>query len=309
MRREITGRSSEWPSCLDELGPHDPPRRLFLEGKCLEPEKKMVAIVGTRRPTGAGLETARRLATGLAEADFIVVSGLAIGIDAVAHEATLEAGGHAVAVLGCGLDVDYPRRNRELKARIATAGTLVTEYPCLFPPSRHTFPRRNRIIAGLSMGVVVVEGAITSGALVTARLALDADRNVYAVPGSVRNPMAQGPNELIRTARAGLITCVDHIFEDLAPRLEMEARPGPEGEGSCLQEAELEVLSALDDIASTPDRLGFAVTLSPGKLAVTLSRLEIRGLVERSYRGYSISSAGARERKQATAPVNSGTCL
>jgi DNA processing protein len=307
MRREITRRSKEWPSCLDELGPHDPPQRLFLAGKCLEREKKMVAIVGTRRPTGAGLETARRLATGLAEADFIVVSGLAIGIDAAAHEATLEAGGHAVAVLGCGLDVDYPGRNRELKARIATAGTLVTEYPSLFPPSRHTFPRRNRIIAGLSMGVVVVEGAMTSGALVTARLALDADRNVYAVPGSVRNPMAQGPNELIRTARAGLITSVDHIFEDLAPRLDMEARPGPGAERSSLQKTELEVLRALDDIPSTPDRLGSAVTLSPGKLSVTLSRLEIRGLVERNYRGYSISSAGARERKRAMTAVDSVT--
>jgi DNA processing protein len=190
MRRELIGASPEWPGCLSELGPHDPPTRLFVDGIPLDPHAKALAVVGTRRPSGAGLDAVRRLATGLAEAGFVVVSGLAVGIDAAAHEATLAAGGHTVAVLGCGLDVDYPSPNRRLKALIATKGTLVSEYPDGVPPSRHTFPRRNRIIAGLSLGVVIVEGAMTSGALVTARLALDCDRNVYAVPGSPRNPMA-----------------------------------------------------------------------------------------------------------------------
>jgi DNA processing protein len=298
MRRALTSASPEWPVCLGELGPHDPPARLLVEGITLDPKKKALAVVGTRRPTGAGLDAVRRLATGLAEAGFVVISGLAVGIDAAAHEATLGAGGHTVAVLGCGLDVDYPSKNRKLKARIAAGGTLVSEYSDRVPPSRHTFPRRNRIIAGLSIGVVVVEGALTSGALVTARLALDCDRNVYAVPGSVRNPMARGPNELIRTGRAALVTCVDDIFEDLAPGLVWESDAEPGSRGPSIEPTELEVLCALDDAPAPPDRLGATLALTPGELAVRLSRLEIRGLVERSYRGYAISSAGARVRQQ-----------
>jgi DNA processing protein len=257
----------------------------------------MVAVVGTRRPTGAGVEAAARIATGLAEAGWVVVSGLAVGIDAAAHRAALEAGGHTVAVLGCGLDVDYPRANAELKSAIASEGTLLSEHALGAPPARRHFPARNRIIAGISLGIVVIEGALQSGALVTARLALDMDRSVYALPGSWRNPMAAGPNELIRTSRAALVTDVAHVFEDLAPalawshqRLERAARALRQ---SCTPE-ERAVLRALDESPLSPDALARVVGIPGGALAATLSKLEVRGLVARERAGYVLCRAGAR---------------
>ena len=168
----------EWPARLSELGPHRRPAALHAEGEGLRSELPFVAVVGTRRPTGAGVEAAERIARGLAEAGWVVVSGLAVGIDAVAHRAALDAGGTTVAVLGCGLDVAYPARNVALRRRIAEQGTVLTEYPAGTRPARRNFPERNRIIAGLCLGAVVVEGSLRSGAMVTARLALDMNRSV-----------------------------------------------------------------------------------------------------------------------------------
>ena len=215
MKRTITRSAREWPPILNELGPHEPPRRLYAEGLPLDPDAAAVAVVGTRRPTASGVEVATRIARGLAQGGITVVSGLAIGIDATAHRAAMEAGGRTVAVLGTGLDVDYPARNIRLRQKILTMGTLLTEYADGTQPQRWHFPMRNRIIAGLSLGVVVVEGAQTSGALVTARLALDANRSVYAIPGSVRNPMAAGPNSLIKSSQAQLVTSFEDVVEDL----------------------------------------------------------------------------------------------
>jgi DNA processing protein len=201
-----------------------------------------------------------------------------------------------VAVLGAGLDIDYPKANRDLRRQIEEHGTVVTEYDDDVGPAKFTFPRRNRIIAGLAHAVVVVEGAITSGALVTARLALDANRLVFAVPGSVRNPMAAGPNELIRTSRAALVTSPSHVFEDLAPSLvweEADDQPSPTAVGA----TEQVVLRTLDDTPSSIDRLALLTGLKPGELAVTLSRLEVRSLATRNYGGYEITSAGARARQ------------
>lgn len=301
MKRAIIAASAEWPECLNELSPLDPPERLFLAGRALDVSSGAVAVVGTRRPTGAGVEIATDIARGLAEAGFVVVSGMAVGIDAAAHRAALDAGGHTVAVLGCGLDVAYPYPNRKLKARIAAEGTLVSEYGDGTAPTRYTFPRRNRIIAGLTQGVVVVEGSIRSGALVTARLALEANRNVYAVPGSVRNPMAQGPNELIRTSRAGLVTCVEHVLEDLAPGMVYGSKPGSQSDPApAVEESELAVLLALDDSPLPPDRFAKELGLKPGRLAAILAKLEVRGMVERSPRGYALTPRGGRVRAQLT---------
>jgi DNA processing protein len=295
VKRVIFPSDSEWPAQLNELGPHRPPTSLFAEGRSLPTSAPAVAIVGTRRPTSAGMEMGRNLAASLAEAGVVVVSGMAVGIDAAAHQSTLNAGGHTIAVLGCGLDVSYPGRNLTLKDRVAHHGTLLSEYPDGTPPERHNFPMRNRIIAGLSLGVVVVEGAITSGALVTARLALDANRNVYAVPGSTRNPMAAGPNELIRTSQAQLVTSVDHIFEDLAPNLLSSISDAKLDQGSArLSEEEHLVLSALDDVPTAPDALAAATGVAHGRLAVILSTLEVRALALRHRGGYSLSDAGAR---------------
>ena len=295
MKRVIRPTDPEWPACLNELGPHRTPTSLFAKGRPLPTRAPAVAIVGTRRPTVAGIEIARSLAASFAEAGVVVVSGMAVGIDAASHQSTLNAGGHTIAVLGCGLDVSYPGRNVTLKNRVAQHGTLVSEYPDGTPPERRNFPMRNRIIAGLSLGVVVVEGEVTSGALVTARLALDANRNVYAVPGSTRNPMASGPNELIRTSQALLVTSVEHIFEDLAPNLLASISNGRVDEGSaCLSDEEHLVLSTLDDVPTVLDSLGPATGLAHGRLAVILSTLEVKALVARGRGGYRLSDAGAR---------------
>ena len=294
--RVIYPHDPEWPPQLNELGPHAPLDRLFIKGAPLDVASKAVAVVGTRRPTGAGMEAARRFGRGLAEAGLVVVSGLAVGIDAGAHTAALDAGGNTIAVLGCGIDVDYPLANLKLKRRIESHGTVVSEFPARTPPYKANFPLRNRIISGLALGVIVIEGSVKSGALVTARLALDANRSVYAVPGSVRNPMAAGPNELIRTSRAALVTKVEHVFEDLAPGLVWGAQGSATTEKIGCDDTEQAILNTLDDAPLAPDRFAASLELQPGRVAVALSRLEVKGLVARSTGGYFLTGAGARER-------------
>jgi DNA processing protein len=258
----------------------------------------LIAVVGSRRPTVAGLDATRMLVAGVVQAGFGVVSGLAAGIDAAAHEAALEAGGYTIGVLGFGLDVDYPRRNARLKRRIAEEGTLVTEYEAGVQPLAFHFPERNRIIAGLAVATLVVEGAMKSGALITARLALDANRSVFAVPGSFRNAMSEGSNELIRTSQAALVTDVRHIFEELAPRLDADAAPklGLEERTPSLGEQETLVLELLDDVTTSPDRICRELGSAMGEVALALSRLEMRGLALRKGIGYQITTAGARAR-------------
>jgi DNA processing protein len=203
-------------------------------------------------------------------------------------------------VLGCGLDVDYPVTNRPLRRQISQQGTVVTEYPLGAAPHAWHFPARNRIIVGLSSAVIVVEGTIKSGALVTARLALDANRGVFAVPGSVRNAMATGPNELIRTGQAALVTSVEHVFEDLAPHLAWRDAVDPiRPAGPAVTEEELTVLAILDDQPLTTDRVAKQAGITSGKAALILSRLEIRALARRGFMGYSIAAAGARAREVA----------
>ena len=295
MSRVITPRSHEWSEGLTAATAVGPPDRLYVTGKEIPDPQKCIAIVGTRRPTGAGKEAAKQIATRLAQADFTVVSGLALGIDSVAHEATIAGGGHTIAVLGCGLDRTYPKKNAALKKRIAETGTLVSEYPPGTDSKPYHFPQRNRIIAALSRAVVVIEGAAKSGALITARFALDAGRDVYAVPGSIRNPAAVGPNELIRNSNATLITCADHVFEDIAPGLVWEDA-GPVGSPISLDDIEMSVLMQMEDGRNPMGRLCDEVDEPPGQVALTLSRLEVRGLVIKRPTGYELSEGGVRAR-------------
>lgn len=292
--RTISPRDVEWPAHLSEPGAQSPPERLFVAGAPLADSAPAVAVVGTRRPSVAGIESARTIAGTMAQAGFGIISGLAVGIDAAAHAAALEAGGTTVAVLGCGLDVGYPASNLRLKEQIVRSGTVVSEYPPGVGPLKRHFPARNRIIAALSVGVVVVEGALTSGALVTARLALDLDRSVYAVPGSVRNPMAAGPNELIRTSRAALVTDPRHILEDLAPNLVWSPSPGSAPAAAPVDRAERDVLAALEDTPTPLDRITGRLNVQPGRAALALAKLEVRGLVTRGRGGYLLTESGAR---------------
>jgi DNA processing protein len=201
-----------YPEQLREI--YDPPCVLFARGRLELLDTVMVAVVGTRRPTTYGKVTTERLSGALAQAGVTVVSGMARGIDTAAHQAALDAGGGTVAVFGCGLDVIYPAENRRLAEEIAARGLLLSEYPFSTPAYPQNFPVRNRIVAGLAAGVLVVEGAQYSGSSITARLALDSNREVFAVPGNITSPMSFGPNLLIKQG-ATLVQDVNDILDAL----------------------------------------------------------------------------------------------
>lgn len=197
-------------------GPN-PPLALFVAGDPARLWHPSVAVVGSRSPTPAGRENARDFARALAVSGLAVVSGMAAGVDSAAHHAALDAGGLTVAVLGTGVDVPYPRSNAALHARIAETGAVVSEYLPGTGPAQFHFPARNRIIAGLALGTLVIEAAERSGALITARLASEAAREVFAVPGSIHNPLARGCHRLIRDG-AGLVESAAEVIAALAPQ-------------------------------------------------------------------------------------------
>ena len=202
-----------YPALLAELS--DAPPLLFVAGDVALLERPQLAMVGSRRASKPGLDTARAFARSLAGGGFVITSGLALGIDGAAHDGALEAGGDTVAVLGTGLEHLYPRRHLGLARRIVEqGGALVSELPLRCPPQAANFPRRNRIISGLSLGVLVVEASPSSGSLITARLAAEQGREVYAIPGSIHHPGARGCHELIRQG-ATLVESIEHILDGL----------------------------------------------------------------------------------------------
>ena len=243
-----------------------------------------LAIVGSRNPSEGGRENARRFARHLAASGFCIVSGLAEGIDAAAHEGALDANGSTIAVLGHGLDTVYPARNAQLAKRIARYGALVTEYPQGTPPRRGHFPARNRIISGLSVGVLVVEAARRSGSLITARLAGEQGREVFAIPGSIHNPMARGCHELIRQG-ARLVQSADDIISELAPLIgrliESDAGDGDEeARNNPLDPDYVLLLDLLGYDPQTPDELARKSTLTIEQVSSMLLILELNGEIE-----------------------------
>lgn len=205
----------DYPTRL--LATADPPLMLWLQGRRSLLSTPSLAIVGSRHPTAQGEDNARDFARALARAGYTIVSGLALGVDAAAHEGALDAGGATVAVVGTGLDQVYPKRNEKLAARLlAGGGLLVSEYSLGTPVMQANFPRRNRIIAGLSQGCLVVEAAVQSGSLITARLAVEAGREVFAIPGSIHSPQARGCHALIRQG-AKLVESAQDVLEELPP--------------------------------------------------------------------------------------------
>jgi DNA processing protein len=203
---------ARYPPLLREIA--YPPPLLFVHGdpNCLRAPQ--LAIVGTRNPTPLGRETAHRFAAHLADGGLAITSGLALGIDAAAHQGALAGGGQTVAVMGTSLDRVYPAKHRDLAHAIAERGALISELPIGTPALAENFPRRNRLISGLALGVLVVEAAIQSGSLITARLALDQGREVFAIPGSIHNPLAKGCHALIRQG-AKLVETASDILEEL----------------------------------------------------------------------------------------------
>ena len=202
----------DYPPLLREIP--DPPPALYVRGTLAAEDRRAVAIVGSRQVSEYGKRVAYRFGRELAEAGLTVVSGLARGTDTAAHRGALEGGGRTLACLGCGVDVAYPYENRDLAKAIAGSGALLSEYPLTAPPDAWHFPSRNRIISGLSLGVVVVEAPQGSGALITTDCAVDQNREVFAVPGSIENPRSRGPHALIRDG-ARLVESVEDILREL----------------------------------------------------------------------------------------------
>ena len=206
--------ADDFPDVLDEIG--SPPAALFVVGDASAVWQPQIAIVGSRNASHAGTAIARDFARTLVLAGFAITSGLAEGIDAAAHGAAVDAGGITLAVLGTGADLVYPPKHGDLAAQITSHGALISEFPPGTPPHPRHFPRRNRIIAGLSLGTLVVEASLRSGSLITARNAVEAGRDVFAVPGSIHNPLARGCHQLIRNG-AKLVETAEELIAELAP--------------------------------------------------------------------------------------------
>lgn len=278
--------------CLDDPGypemlreSPDPPAVLHVRGDPRRLSRASVAVVGARRATAYGLETARSLGEGLARAGAVVVSGGARGIDREAHLGALEAGGATIAVMGAGLDVPYPPEHRRLFDRMTERGAVISEFPFGTSPQPYHFPIRNRVIAGLASGVVVVEGTEGSGSLITAARALDAGREVLAVPGPVSSPLSAGPNALLREG-AALARGAGDVLEELpiwardAMGAVASSRAEAEETGAGEAGAETDLLSALDASAGrTADDLARRLGLAAGDLLGALMELELKGRV------------------------------
>jgi DNA processing protein len=216
----LTCVSADFPSMLQRIP--GPPAALFVRGDPTVLWHPQLAIVGSRHPSAGGLELARDFAADLARAGFCITSGMADGIDGAAHRAALDVGGKTVAVLGTGVDMVYPRKHDRLAARLQQHGALVSEFPLQTSAAPEHFPMRNRIISGLCLGTLVVEAGLQSGSLITARLAVEQGREVFAIPGSVHNPMARGCHRLIRDG-ATLVECSADLMQDLMPLAQMLA--------------------------------------------------------------------------------------
>ena len=267
----LTLADSGYPQALLEIP--DPPSLLYVRGNPALLQKRGLAVVGSRNATPQGLQTAETFARALAGKGFSIISGLALGIDAAAHRGALAADGETIAVIGTGADRVYPARNKELAVAIAERGAIVSEFPLGTPAVAANFPRRNRIISGLSRGVLVVEAAPESGSLITARLAAEQGREVFAIPGSIHSPVARGCHKLIKQG-AKLVETAQDILEEFGNHAEPCLRPEPPSVAE--ENAILKALGhdpcALDDLL---ERTGLGADLLLGELLT----LELDGLI------------------------------
>lgn len=289
MIRKIAIDDADYPKNLRNI--YDPPKRLYVNGKLVEQDEVAVALVGSRRATPYGLEMCEKLAFDLAVRGVTVVSGMARGIDSAAHRGALKAKGRTIAVMGSGHSEIYPPENEELYRRIAKTGAVVTEYEDDVPPLPGNFPRRNRIISGLSLGVVVVEAARNSGALITADFAAEQGRAVFAVPGRISSVTSAGANALIKDG-ARLVQSVDDMLEELSIA-EIKRVAGEEGEDisngiarktkayiyNSLTDDERKVYKILSEDPLAIDEILVRTGLAAAGASKVLLALELKGLI------------------------------
>lgn len=274
--RLISFWDDDYPSLLREI--HDPPALLYLRGAL--PVNDCFAIVGSRRATSAGLTLTRELATTLAHHDICIVSGLARGVDSAAHRGALDAKGATIAVLGCGIDRIYPPENSQLFLEIQQANAIITEYPPETPPLAGHFPGRNRIISGLSRGVLIVEAAEKSGSLITGDFALEQGRELFAIPGALHNPNSKGTNRLLKEG-AQLVTEAEDILQVLWPNHPTKQEKRQYSNFSeQLEEPALSVFQILGHEPRHSDEIARECGLTPMELSAILLDLELRGGIQ-----------------------------
>lgn len=270
----LTWDDPDYPPLLQSIP--DPPFTLYVRGDLLPQDNWALAVVGTRHASVYGREATRLLVSGLAASGVTIVSGLARGIDTEAHRVALESGGRTIAVLGCGVDIVYPAQNRKLAGAILNNGALVSEYPLGTKPDAGNFPRRNRIISGLSLGVLMVEGRGNSGARITTDFALEQGREVLAVPGSILGRGSEGSHQLIQQG-AKLVTSVGDILEELNLRMVAEHTAAQ----AIIPDNETEA-RLLKHLSASPvhiDDLGRVAGLPAAEVASTLTMMELKGQV------------------------------
>ena len=276
--RIITLTDEQYPTLLREIP--DPPPILYVMGN-LESSVQHIAIVGSRTPTRYGIFTAKRLSEDLAKLNITVVSGMARGIDTAAHIGALSGGGKTVAVLGSGLEKVYPVENLKLFHRIIENGAVISEFSLNSPPDPYHFPARNRIISGMSLGTVIVEAAQKSGSLITARLAAEQGREVFAVPGSIHSFKSMGTHSLIKQG-AKLVEHAQDILEELFPQNPIQRKTVTHKQLPPLSSEETTVLNALSPYPIHIDDLLRKIEMDAGKLSGILLQLELKDLVQQS---------------------------
>lgn len=280
----VTLTDSNYPQLLRQIP--DPPPFLYVSGR-LNRSPVKIAIVGSRNATGYGIRTTKALSSDLACLGVTIVSGMARGIDTAAHQGALAAGGKTIAVLGSGLEQIYPAENKPLFQRISEQGAVVSEFSLFTKPEGHNFPIRNRIISGLCLGTVVVEATKKSGSLITARLAAEQNREVFAVPGSIQSFKSIGTHTLIKQG-AKLVENAQDIVEELTPMIQPDAGAGNNHRNAekyvpaLLTPDELQVYEALGPYPVHIDDLARTVSLGPGRLSSILLKLELNGLVQQT---------------------------
>jgi DNA processing protein len=276
--RIITVWDAEFPALLKKI--YDPPLVLYILAELLDQENYMISIVGTRMPTTYGKVQAERIARELAEQNVTILSGMARGIDSIAHHAALKNNGRTVAVIGSGLDVIYPPENKKLFNEIKEHGAVISEYPPGTKPDAVNFPKRNRIIAGLSLGCIVIETAIGGGAMQTAAFALDQNREVFAVPGNLGVRQADGTNFMIQKGEAKLIRSAEDVLVELELKLKPvlgKNIPKPQVDLNMFEE---KILSTLNDEPLQIDKIATRTSLSTSDCLVHLLSLEFKGLIK-----------------------------
>ena len=269
----------EYPPLLKTIA--SPPPYLFVRGRIVKEDTLAIAVVGSRHPTAYGVMTTERLAGDLARRGVTVISGFARGVDTAAHRGALASGGRTIAVLGCGADIVYPKENGVLMRDLASKGAIISQYPMGTPPLKEYFPVRNRTIAGMTLGTVVVEAAERSGSLITARFAGELGREVFAVPGNISSAVSQGTNRLIQDG-AKLVAGWQDVVDELAPPFRQLVRadvetPAPEpAEAPAVTN---HLLQLLGDDPVVVDRVIAESRLAPAEVSAMLLDLELRGLV------------------------------